>query len=393
MALLSTTSPVIHNRFGVRTSLIAVAALVALLYFGRDFFVTLVISAILAFILDPAVKLVMRLRLPRPAATAMVLGVAFTGFCLLAEVAWIQVSNLADDLPTYTSRVSDLWQDASNKLDQFQKNSVEMLVPKTLLEQGEQIQQKPQQAMQARVRRKAKTTVAPVSLTPAPPLIQEVRIHTDPRPFISTIYSYSSRYFHLMFLASFVPFLVYFMLSWRDHLSKSIIRIFHGHDRYVIGKTWIGIGDSTRAYVLGNFLLWVFLSSVSAIAFFFLGIPYWPLVGIISAFFSLVPSFGLPLSMLPPMLAAVAIPNRFKIIVTAMLLTAGLHLIAMNFLYAKIIGRRVRLNPLVVTVALMFWGLIWGGIGLLLAIPITAAVKTVCDNVEQLESYGKLLGD
>ncbi len=196
-----------------------------------------------------------------------------------------------------------------------------------------------------------------------------------------------------MFLASFVPFLLYFMLSWRDRLGQNAIRIFEGKDRYIISKTWIGIGDATRAYVLGNFLLWVFLSSLSAITFFFLGIPYWPLVGIISALFSLVPSFGLPLSLVPPVLAAVAVPNRFKIILTAVLITSAIHLFSMNFLYAKIIGRRVRLNPLVVTVALMFWGLIWGGIGLVLAIPITAAVKTVCDNVEALESYGKLLGD
>lgn len=391
---LLTTSPLgINNRFGVRTSLIAVAALVALLYFGRDFFVTLVISAIFAFILDPAVKLVMKLRLPRPAATGIVLGIAFIVFYLLALVAWIQLSNLSEDLPTYASRVSELWQDASNKLDQFQKNTVETVVPKTLREQDQQIAQKPQQAMQARNRRKAKSNGEAINIPLPPPVIQEVRIHTDPKPFISTLYAFSSRYFHIMFLASFVPFLVYFMLSWRDHLSKSVIRIFHGHDRYVIGKTWIGIGDSTRAYVLGNFLLWVFLSSVSAIIFFFLGIPYWPLIGIVSAFFSLVPSFGLPLSVLPPMLAAVAIPNRFKIILTAVVLTGALHLISMNFLYAKIIGRRVRLNPLVVTVALMFWGLIWGGVGLVLAIPITAAVKTVCDNVESLESYGKLLGD
>ncbi len=392
MALLTTSPPALSNRFGVRTSLIATASLIALLYFGRDFFVTLVISAIFAFILDPAVKLIMRLHLPRAAATAIVLGIAFVAFYIVAVVAWNQVSNLTQDLPTYTSRVSDLWQDASNKLDQIQKNSIDTLVPRSLREQDQQIQQKPQEAMQARSRRKVKINDA-LPVPPPSPFIQEVRIHTDPKPFISTIYSFSSQYFHLMFLASFVPFLVYFMLSWRDHLSRSVIRIFHGHDRYVIGKTWIGIGDSTRAYVLGNFLLWVFLSSVSAIAFFFLGIPYWPLIGITSAFFSLVPSFGLPLSMLPPMLAAVAIPNRFKIIVIAVVLTGALHLLSMNFLYAKIIGRRVRLNPLVVTVALMFWGLIWGGIGLVLAIPITAAVKTICDNVEALESYGKLLGD
>lgn len=393
LGLLTTPEPVAAPRLGVRASLLATAALVGLLYFGRDFFVTLIVSAIFAFILDPAVKHVMRLHLPRPAATGIVLGFALVVLYVLGVVAWIQVSNLSEDLPTYTSRASELWQTASNRLDQLEKNTVETLVPKTLREQDQQIQQKPQQAMQARVRRRQKIT-EPVPLPlPIPPAIQEVRIHTDPRPFISTLYGISSNYFHLLFLASFVPFLVYFMLSWSDHLNKSVIRIFRGRDRYVIGKTWIGIGDATRAYVLGNFLLWVFLGSVSAIVFFFLGIPYWPLVGIISALFSLVPSFGMPLSLLPPVLAAVAIPNRFKIIITAVLITGALHLVAMNFLYAKIIGRRVRLNPLVVTVALMFWGLLWGGFGLLLAIPITAAVKTICDNVEGLEAYGKLLGD
>jgi predicted PurR-regulated permease PerM len=36
---------------------------------------------------------------------------------------------------------------------------------------------------------------------------------------------------------------------------------------------------------------------------------------------------------------------------------------------------------------------LWGGIGLVLAIPLTAAIKAVCDNVGNLQAYGKLLGD
>jgi predicted PurR-regulated permease PerM len=75
------------------------------------------------------------------------------------------------------------------------------------------------------------------------------------------------------------------------------------------------------------------------------------------------------------------------------LITAALHILAMNFLYPKIIGRRVHLNPFVVTVALMFWGLLWGGVGLILAVPITAGVKAICDNVEPLHGYGRILGD
>ncbi len=378
-----------QRSISVGTSLIAVAALVALLYYGRDFFVTLIVSSVVAFILDPAVLLVMKLRVPRGAATAIVLGVAIAALYLLGLMAWSQVSTITEDLPAYTSHLSDLWGKANENLDQVEKRGIDLVVPKSLREQDQQIEQKPK-ALKARRRR---ASAAAVTAQPQPPVIQEVRIHNDPKPFLATIYSYLARYFHVLVMASFVPFLVYFMLSWRDHLNRSIAGLFHGEERYVAERTWSGIGDSTRAYVLGNFLLWVLLSSLSAIIFFFLGVPYWALIGPLSAFFSLVPYVGLPLSILPPVLAALAIPNRFKIILTLILITAALHLVTMNFLYAKIIGRRVRLNPLVITVALMFWGIVWGGIGLILAIPITAAIKAVCDNVESLEPYGKLLGD
>ncbi len=60
---------------------------------------------------------------------------------------------------------------------------------------------------------------------------------------------------------------------------------------------------------------------------------------------------------------------------------AMLHLLALNLLYPKFVGARVHLNPLVVTVALMFWGMLWGALGLVLAIPLTAGIKALCDHV------------
>jgi predicted PurR-regulated permease PerM len=370
--------------------LIALASAVALLYYGRDFFVTLIISLVFAFILDPAVVLVMKLRLPRPAATGIVIGVACVAVYVTSALAWAQIATITEDLPAYALRLNDLLSKANSRLDEVGQNTIAALVPKTLREQSEQIQQKPQEAMKARRRR---SNAAPQPVLPIAPVVQEVHIHSDPKPFIATIYSYTAGYLHVLVMASFVPFLVYFMLSWRDHFNKTVARLFQGRQRLIVGKTWSGIGDSTRAYVLGNFLLWMLLSSISSIVYFLLGVPYWIIVGPISAFCSLLPYLGLPLSMLPPVLAAIAIPNRFKIIATLMAITAGLHIVVMNFVYAKVIGRRVRLNPLVVTISLMFWGMLWGGIGLVLAVPITAAIKTACDNVESLEGYGKLLGD
>ena len=389
MALLS-PSYIPQSTFGIGRALIAIAALVALLYYGRDFFVTLIISAVFAFILDPAVLLVMKLRVPRSAATAVVIGLALVAVYLLGAMAWGQIATLKEDLPTYGSRATEVIDSVNAKMDEIEKKTLGTVLPKRLLQQQQSIQQKPLDAQRAR-RKRTGTTTNPVLAVP--PAIPEVRIHTDPRPAIGALYGYVSGYLHALVMASFVPFLVYFMLSWRDHINRRFLMLFSGENRYVVGKSWSLIGDSTRAFVLGNFLLWVFLSSISAAVFFFLGVPYWPLIGLLSALCSLVPYVGLALSLGPPVLATLMVPNKFKIVITVVLITAALHLITMNVLYAKIIGRRVRLNPLVVTVAMMFWGLLWGGIGLILAIPITAGIKAVCDNVESLEPFGRLLSD
>jgi predicted PurR-regulated permease PerM len=370
------------------SAVIAGAAGVALLYYGRDFFVTVIVAAVVAFLLDPAVLLVMRLRVPRGAATPIVIGVAFALIYLFTLFAWTQIAKLSEDLPTYTSRVNDLVDAANHRLEGIEQQTIERIAPKSLQQQEQQIQQKPQEAMKARRRRAG---LQPAESTPA--VIQEVKIHQEPRPAITSLYQYASRYLHVILLASFIPFLVYFMLSWRDRMGRSVLHLFAGTQHAAVERAWTGIAESSRAYLLGNFLLWIFLSSVSSVVYFWLGVPYWPLVGPVSAFFSLLPYVGLPLSVLPPTIAALAVPNKFKVVLMVLLATAILHVFAMNFLYAKVIGGRVRLNPLVVTIALLFWGAVWGGIGLVLAVPITAGLKAILDNVDELKPYGELLGD
>jgi predicted PurR-regulated permease PerM len=96
--------------------------------------------------------------------------------------------------------------------------------------------------------------------------------------------------------------------------------------------------------------------------------------------------------MIPPLFAALSV-NRLPVYVVVAVTVALLHLIALNLLYPKVVGSRVHLNPLVVTFSLMLWGFLWDAPGLLLAIPMTAALKAVCDNVRGLRPFGKFLGD
>src|SRR4051812_11612195 len=149
--------------------------MVALLYYGRDFFVTLIVSAIFACILDPVVMLVMKLRIPRPAATGIVIGLALVAVYLLSITVWMQVSKIREDLPTYSSRILEISNKVNDKLTEVEKRTVETVVPKSLQQQEQQIQKKPQEALKAR-RRRAGLPPAPAPPPPKPE-IQEVRVH------------------------------------------------------------------------------------------------------------------------------------------------------------------------------------------------------------------------
>jgi predicted PurR-regulated permease PerM len=148
-----------------------------------------------------------------------------------------------------------------------------------------------------------------------------------------------------------------------------------------------------RAFVVGNSVLGLLLAAASSLAFWIVHLPYALLVGPLSGFLSLVPYVGLPLAALPPLFVALTAYDTISGYLAVVAIVSVFHLLALNLLYPKFVGSRVHLNPLAVTFSLMIWGFLWDAPGLLLAIPMTAAFKAVCDNVKGLRQIGKFLGD
>jgi len=371
-------------------AILATAAGIALLYFGRVFFITVAIATIIAFLLDPVVTVFVRLRLPRAVASFIVCAITLLVLYLLGLGAYTEISSLMEDLPTYSQRMNEIVDNVATRADQVEKRTYQFLVPKRF-QQAQPAAPAPPVENKNR-RRATKGQPAPFEAI-VPPAIPEVRIHTEPTPLLTYVYGYVRSFYDVLLMASFVPFLVYFMLSWRDHMRRSFFYLFNDPDRHIVGKSWDGVADMVRAYTIGNFVLGLTLSILSSLFFFSIHLPYWPVIGPLSGFLSLVPYVGLPLAAGPPLLAGLIRYNEPAIYLMIVIVVALLHLTALNLLYPKVVGSRVHLNPLVVTVALMFWGTLWGGVGLVLGIPITAAVKAFCDNVSSLRGYGKLLGD
>jgi predicted PurR-regulated permease PerM len=366
--------------------ILALGVVVALLYFGRVFFITVIIAAIISFLLDPAVLFFMRLRMPRGLASFVVCSLGLMFLYLAGLGIYTEGLAMLNDLPAYGERINALVDGATGRMDNLEKGMYRSLMPKRFQEEVQQ-QAERDAAFKSNNNKKKKPD------PPAVPSVQEVRVRPEPTPLVNYVYMYLTSFYSVLLMASFVPFLVYFQLSWGDHIRTRVLYLFEGTDRHVAGRALASVAEMVRAYVVGNFLLGLFLSLASSLLFASVKLPYWLVAGPLSGFLSLIPYIGLPLALIPPLTAALPMSNGPEIYLFLSASVALLHLFALNLLYPKFVGARVHLNPLVVTLALMFWGMLWGGIGLVLAIPLTAAIKAVCDNVSGLQAYGKLLGD
>jgi predicted PurR-regulated permease PerM len=364
---------------------IAVGVAIAILYYGRVFFVTSLIAVMLALILEPFVSLLRRVRFPRALASFIVCSAALAILYLIGLGAYTQISVLVEDLPKYTERIADLVDTVSMKVQGAEDRTYQLILPARMK------QKVPPPAPPPSARKKRRPPE--VVVQPVPSAIPEVRIHSESNPIQDFISARLGSFYQYLLMASFVPFLVYFMLSWHDHIHRSFLQFFQGEDRLIAARSVRGIADMVRAFVVGNSLLGLVLAVTSAVAFWLIRLPYPFLAGPLSGFLSLIPYIGLPLALVPPVFVALPVFTTISPYLLVIGLVAVFHVIALNLLYPKFVGSRVHLNPLAVTFSLMLWGFLWNAIGLLLAIPLTAAFKAVCDNVKGLRQLGKFLGD
>ena len=389
MRLIDTRAPVGEaSRLQVRNyslTIIAGGVVVAILYWARAVFITATVAVIIALILQPFVAFLIRLRFPRGLAAFVVCVLGLLAVYLAGAAAWNQIAGLQAEVPAFKERLGTIVDDVTTRLRDVEDSSARVFMPRKTppapLETPPPV----------RSRRRKALTPPPASRPPGE--IQEVRIHQDTNPLLDYIYSRLSTLYQFMLMASFVPFLVYFMLSWQDHIHRNFLRFFDGPDRTAVSRSIAGIAGMARAFVVGNFLIGVIAAAIGSAAFAALRLPFPLLAGVLSGFLSLFPYIGIALSLLPPLFAAVAGGASTTVVLGVAAIAAGIHLLAMNVLYPKLVGARVHLNPLIVTFALMFFGFLWDAAGLVLAIPITAGVKAVCDNVAALRPYGRFLGD
>ncbi len=306
------------------------------------------VSILLAFILAPIVDALSYIRLPRSVGSFIAILLLVAAVAAIFYYSYNQAANLAHDLPKYTGRIRD-------ELARFRRQAQDFEVLTPQHEKG----------------------------------VVNVHATTDWTDILSHGFGSVTE---TVLAVSFVPFLVFFMLTYQEHARSATVMLFPLPNRSAAYATLGMISAMIRSFMVGNLLIGLFMGGVGTAVFGYLHIPFFYFAGFASGFLSLVSYMGIILAVLPPVfvgLGHLSSQDLLIIIVTVFCL----HIVALNLLYPKFLGHRLELNPLAVTIALLIWGGLWGAMGLVLAIPITAAIKIVFDHVESLKPYGTWLGD
>jgi predicted PurR-regulated permease PerM len=334
--------------------ILATAAVLTLMSVAKLILVVILTSILMAFVLAPLADALTNFRVPRSLSALIAVFLLLASVATLTYLSYARAVDFMSQMPEYKIRLQHI------------VNEIRM--------QAEKLEE---------------TTETVLPSEPADKNSVTVRQTNSLRNYLSENASSMSQTFLAI---TFVPFLIYFMLSWRDHVRAASVMLFRMENRNTAYVTLGLIAAMIRSFIVGNFMIGLFLSAASMAAFGLMGLPYFYFLGVMSGFLSLIPYLGVVLAILPPVIVGLGYLTTGTFVLTIGIVI-GLHLFAMNVLYPMVLGKRLQLNPLAVTIALLFWGWLWGAMGLLLAVPLTGALKIICDNINRLQPYGAWMGE
>ena len=340
----------------VSVRIIAIAVLLGCIYYASSVFITLICSILITSVLEPGVRLMENFRLPRwLASLVMVL--------LMLLVAYLVIYAIYDRAQAFMENLPKL-------IAKLKQLTAHIQLTAHNLQQSTQ------------------TIMPPSSDTNLP----TVRLQQE-SPWMQYLFRGFGQVYGFAVTVMFIPFLVFFMLTSKHQMWAASLNLFPVQRRQQAEDVIHAIARMMRQFVVGNFLVGLISAALITPVFGIIHLQYALLMGPLAAFLGLVPYIGVALAILPPLLIALLQYDTMAPFIAIGITVAVVHFLAVNVFTPKLVGHRVNLNALAVTISMMFWGWLWGGIGLVLAVPITAAIKAVCDNVEKLKPYGAWMGE
>lgn len=323
------------------------------LYLARELILPIVLALLLHFLLRPAVRGLQRIRVPIFVASglvvlALVVAVGYAGYALSEPIAeWVQKS------PEIMRQVERKLRPIKEKVQEVDKAAAQVEKITTVEQRTPTVQ------------------VRTTSMREA--------IWARLQPLISG--------------AVVMFFLLYFLLATGERLTQRVAELAVTRDgmRRVLDITE-GIERSVSRHLSAVTLINAGLGVCVALMTYAFGMPNPLLWGAMTMLFNFVPYVGslITLSVLTLVALLTFDSASYALLVPASFLV--LATIEGQVVAPFVLGRRLALNPVIVFLAIIFWGWLWGPAGALLAVPILVTLKIICDHVPPLAPWSVILG-
>jgi predicted PurR-regulated permease PerM len=197
---------------------------------------------------------------------------------------------------------------------------------------------------------------------------------------------------NMVFYLTIVPIYVYFMLYYMDTFANFIIELSDEEQKSVTRKIINNIGQVVQKYISSLSTVIVIVAVLNSIGMLLLGINYAVFFGVLISMLAIIPYFGI--------MAGAAVAAIYTLLTTdslwyptgVLLINVVVQFLEGNFITPNIMGSKLQLNPFAVIIFLFLGSFVWGAVGMILSVPILAITKMICDQIESLKPYGRLLG-
>lgn len=355
---------------------------VAALFFGRAVLVPLAMSILLAFAFTPVVTLMRRYRVPHAAAVTAIVAAMLAALLALTAAITTQIGDLASELPRYEGVLRDKVRDLRGATN---GNGAMERAARTLRDLKNELE-KPDGSSAG-----APAATGPASRTGPSPLPVEVH-YPEPRvldrllPIVTTLLEPVAK------IGMVVVFL-FFVLLQRQDLRDRFIRLAGATD---IPRTTAAMNDAgsrLSRYLLTLTLLNAAFGIFIAAALWAIGLPAPLLWGLIAALMRFVPFIGSPIAAGFPVILAAAIDPGWSTLWMTLTLFVVAELAMGQLVEPLVQGQSTGLSPVAIVAAAAFWTLLWGPIGLILAVPLTVCLVVLGQHVDSFGFLHVMLAD
>lgn len=391
--------PVIHIKNPARKVQLVCLVLLTLMaigytmFFAKAIMLPIIFAILLNFFLSPIIRKLERLRMPPPVGAVLVLMVAAIPFVLISLLAYYPAKDWIARAPTVFRELETKVRPFKKPIDDFnetgeklsklvqgeedseedQESDVELSLPF-----GKKVKLESEDADGAEQLKKQKKKDRPIAVQLQEPSLTGQFINTTSNLAIGVFLTIVLLYFLLAAGDRGLEKMVELMPTWSA--KRNIVELTRE------------IQNSISDYLLTTAMINVGLGFVIGTGMAIIGLPNPVLWGVMACFLNFLPFVGCFIGAAIVFLVAVVSFESLPYATLAPLIYLGANLLEGNFVTPTLIGRSISLHPvwLMMFFSIVTW--IWGVPGAVVAVPLLAIGKIVCDHIEPLYPLGKFLG-